>query len=53
MRSSPFFLPFLTIFLRFRERSSLLDKGMVYMKYMKQKIPTKKEGTEIVRGTDA
>lgn len=50
MRSSPFFLPFLTIFLRFRERTSLLDKSMVYMK---QKISTKKEGTEIVRGTDA
>lgn len=50
MRSSLFFLLFLTIFLRFRERTSLLDKGMVYMK---QKIPTKKEGTETVRGTDA
>ncbi len=50
MRNSLFFLPFLTIFLRFRERASLLDKSMVYMK---QKIPTKKEGTEIVRGTDA
>lgn len=50
MRNSLFFLPFLTIFLRFRKRTSLLDKSMVYMK---QKIPTKKEGTESVRGTDA
>ena len=50
MRNFLFFSAISYNFLTIPERTSLLDKGMVYMK---QKISTKKEGTEIVRGTDA
>ena len=46
-----FFLPFLYNFLTIPEKDFLVGQSVLV--YMKQKISTKKEGTEIVRGTDA